>query len=1079
MNIISNNQMARHLLTLVFAVLMAFSAAYAEKVATPRGDAVSGTGSSNCARFTPQEVICDTEGATIRYEVYEWGGATSPEVTEESPVFPEDGCVFKDCTPGKTYGLRVRAFKEGMEPSDQKSGWHCLIYLEAVTLADFINLDPTSVNGVGNSKFPITYTGTATVTWVKKGTGYFALENTWIYMQDETAAICVHWYGGDLVPGDQVTNLVLCRQEKEGNYGEWFTLHKTTDTNFKNAVLPLKTGHVDKVEPRPVAGDKVCEAPANYLVKVCDLEPYRQSGSILNVKYNGWALSNTKLRLKYFDSSIERNLKLDVPYDMVGLVEFQKSGSSTFPYLDYISSEEHTLRPYLYPTTTAFKTFKAARNQPIYIISYDADARIYYTTDGTEPTEESTLYTGVFTVPDKEEYTVRYKAFKDGLLPTEGESLKFQVGNHVLVNFDFEAPEKLTPALPKYEGEDIELDGAITLIGHAGDDVTVKVTFTPAEGTKLKITQCKEKTSVLQLPEGTKVHIESSHEFVRMDYKNSRSKSYRDGLVKVEGSCPLGGPDSYGWENSFPGVNPMYYEADFTAQSVKYYGSPEFQALMIGVDPSHPVPVTGISFAETAFNMEKGSTLALTPALTPEIAPASAVAWESSDTAVAAVDEKGVVTAVANGEATITAKSVADESVRTEVSVTVTTSATGLTLGQETLALKKGENVTLTATVAPEDASDKAVVWSSSDEAVATVDAQGVVTALKTGTATLTASHASGLSATCEVTVTTPAESITIDKETLALRKGETAALVVTVGPEDADDKAVAWSSSDETVATVDAEGTVTAVKTGKATVTAADVEGHTAACEVTVITPATGVTLDLEEVTVAKGRTVTLTATVEPEDADDKVVIWSVADETVATVSQTGVVTGVKSGETAVIATDVNGNAATCHVKVFTPATGITLDPIETTVVEGNTCVIAATVLPADADDKTVEWSSSDETVATVSAQGEVAGVMPGTANITASAAASDDVKAVCVVTVTKDTGIVAVGVDGTVSLRGRTLRVDGLEGRTLTLWSASGAAVWSVVSDGDVKVELGVPAGIYLLRDDSGALTLKVFIP
>lgn len=59
MNIISNNQMARHLLTLVFAVLMAFSAAYAEKVATPRGDAVSGTGSSNCARFTPQEVICD------------------------------------------------------------------------------------------------------------------------------------------------------------------------------------------------------------------------------------------------------------------------------------------------------------------------------------------------------------------------------------------------------------------------------------------------------------------------------------------------------------------------------------------------------------------------------------------------------------------------------------------------------------------------------------------------------------------------------------------------------------------------------------------------------------------------------------------------------------------------------------------------------------------------------------------------------------------------------------------------------------------------------------------------------------
>lgn len=694
------------------------------------------------------------------------------------------------------------------------------------------------------------------------------------------------------------------------------------------------------------------------------------------------------------------------------------------------------------------------------------------------PTEESTLYTGGFTVPDKEEYTVRYKAYKDGLLPTEGESLKFQVGNHVLVNFDFEAPEKLTPALPKYEGEDIELDGAITFTGHA-DEVTVKMTFTPVEGEKLKITQCKEKTQVLQLPEGTNVHIESSHEFVRMDYRNSRSKSYRDGLVKVEGAAPLGGPDSYGWENSFPGVNPLYYKADFTAQSVKYYGSPEFQSLMIGVDPSHPVPVTDISFTENSFNMEKGETLSLTPVLIPEIAPANAVTWKSSDETVATVDDRGVVTAVANGEATITAVSVADEAVKAEVSVTVTTSATGVSIDKESVALKKGESAALTATVAPEDASDKEVVWSSSDETVATVDAQGVVTAVKTGAATMTATHASGLSATCEVTVTTPAESITVDKEALALRKGETAALVATVGPEDADDKTVAWSSSDEAVATVDAEGVVTAVKSGTATITAADVEGHTASCEVSVTTPAAGVTLDFEDVTVVKGQTVTLTATVDPEDADDKAVTWTVADESVATVSQTGVVTGVKSGETTVTATDVNGNAATCAVKVVTPATGITLDPIETMVTEGKTFVITATVLPADADDKTLEWSSSDETVATVSAQGEVTGVMPGTVNITASAAAYEDVKSVCLVTVTKDTGVVSVGVDGTVSLCGRTLRVDGLAGRTLTLWSASGMAVWSVVSDGDVSAELDVLAGMYLLRDDSGTLALKVFIP
>lgn len=1069
-----NQTMRKHFSTFIFAVLTAMLPARAEQVATPRGDAVSGTGLSNCATFTPQEVICDTEGATIRYEIYE-AGTTAPDMTEDSPVYPEDGLIFKDCTPGKRYGLRVRAFKEGMEPSAHKTGWKCLLYLESTTLDDFINLDPTSVEGVGNDKFPIVYTGTATVTHFKKEDTRSDLEYNYLYIQDETAAICIHWYDGDLVYGDQITNLILQRQAKSGSDGEWFTFSKYTKYSFKDAVLPEKTGHVDYVEPRLVDADKVCEQPPNYLVKITNVEPFNISGNYFGIIYNHRALDQSKLRGYYFDSSIEKNLVEHVPYDMVGLVN--RNGSYN-TFLNFLSSEEHVAMPRIYPRTKGPNPFPAASNQPIYLECEDEQAKLYYTTDGTEPTEQSTLYTGPFTVPGLEEYTVRYKAFKEGLLPSEGESLAFKRNDNILVNFDFGNPESVTPALPKHEGEDIELDGSVTFTGHAGDDVTVKLTFTPVEGQKLKVTLCKEKTQVLQLPEGTRVHIESSHEFVRMNYKCSYYASLYDSLLADEGS-PLGRSDSYGWESGFPGVNPLDYQADFISQLMNYSTFPEFQALMVGVDPAHPLPVTDLSFAESSFDMEKGETMSLTPVLTPEIAPASAVTWESSDAEVASVDEKGVVTAVANGEATITAKSVADESVKAEVSVTVTTSATGVSIDKESVALKKGETAALTATVAPEDASDKAVVWSSSDETVATVDAEGVVTAVKTGTATLTTTHASGLSATCEVTVTTPAESITVDKETIALRKGETAALVATVGPEDADDKTVAWSSSDEAVATVDAEGVVTAVKSGTATITAADVEGHTAACEVSVTTPAAGVTLDLEEVTVAKGQTVTLTATVDPEDADDKAVTWTVADESVATVSQAGVVTGVKSGETTVTATDVNGNAATCAVKVVTPATGITLDPIETTVTEGKTFVITAIVLPADADDKILEWSSSDETVATVSDKGEVTGVMPGTANITARAVAYDDVQSVCVVTVTKDTGVATVGVDGTVSLCGRTLRVDGLAGRTLTLWSASGVAVWSVVSDGEVSEELDVPAGMYLLRDDSGTLALKVFIP
>ena len=331
------------------------------------------------------------------------------------------------------------------------------------------------------------------------------------------------------------------------------------------------------------------------------------------------------------------------------------------------------------------------------------------------------------------------------------------------------------------------------------------------------------------------------------------------------------------------------------------------------------------------------------------------------------------------------------------------TDVAGITLDKTTAELTEGETLTLTATVTPEDATDKTVTWTSSDETIATVK-DGVVTALKAGkvTITVTSTSNSSVSATCEITVNAkviPATGIALDKTTAELTEGETLTLTATVTPEDATDKTVTWTSSDETVATV-ANGVVTALKAGKATITAKAGE-VSATCEITVnakVIPTTGITLDKTTAEMTEGETLTLTATVTPENATDKTVVWTSSDETVATVAN-GVVTAFKAGK-ATIRAKSGEVSATCEITVnakVIPATGIALDKTTAELTEGETLTLTATVTPEDATDKTVAWTSSDETVATV-VDGVVTALKAGKATITAKAG---EMSATCDITV------------------------------------------------------------------------------
>ena len=341
------------------------------------------------------------------------------------------------------------------------------------------------------------------------------------------------------------------------------------------------------------------------------------------------------------------------------------------------------------------------------------------------------------------------------------------------------------------------------------------------------------------------------------------------------------------------------------------------------------------------------------------------------------------------GKATITATVAANgehSAMKATCEVFVTVPATGVTLSETELILRKGATAKLTATVLPTDATNKKVRWSSNNTAVAIVES-GTVAALSAGNATITVTTEDGnYTARSEVVVVTdlvPATGVTLSQTKLSLLKGATAKLTATVSPTGATNRKIRWSSNNTAVATVE-NGTVTAVSGGAATITVTTEDGnHTATCEVTVTVSATGVTLSQTELSLAKGATATLTKTVVPSDATNQKVRWSSNNTSVATV-ENGTVTAVSGGTATITVTTEDGNyTATCEVTVTVSATGVTLSQTELSLVKGATATLTATVAPSDATNKKVTWSSTNTAVAIVE-NGTVTAVSGGAATIT-----------------------------------------------------------------------------------------------
>lgn len=438
-------------------------------------------------------------------------------------------------------------------------------------------------------------------------------------------------------------------------------------------------------------------------------------------------------------------------------------------------------------------------------------------------------------------------------------------------------------------------------------------------------------------------------------------------------------------------------------------------ALAIGIMAASCKPAevspTSVSVTPSSATVSEGETTNFTANVLPAEAVYSGISWSSSDTKVATVNN-GVVTGVSAGTATITASA---DAVSGTASVTVKAKAisvTGVSLSKSSMELMEGGSETLTATVSPDNATDKSVTWKSSDTSVATVDG-GKVIAVKAGTATITVTTTDGSKiAECNVTVNAmyiAVESVSLDQDCAEIQVGETLSLSATVTPSDATEQEITWVVSSTDVLKDLGSGQFEALKEGKTTVTA-EAGGKTASCEVTVKAVAlTAIEIVPGTLSIVEGNTEELTVKYTPENATYKSVRWATSNKQVATVDDNGKVTALKEGKARIIATGSEDNLqAFCEVTVLRDESlkGIAFTGQEFEVTVGKTKQLQISYTPSYAANKNIaSWTSSNPSVATVSGEGLVTGVAPGTATVKA-VSEEGSFEAVCTIAVKEKEG-------------------------------------------------------------------------
>lgn len=419
--------------------------------------------------------------------------------------------------------------------------------------------------------------------------------------------------------------------------------------------------------------------------------------------------------------------------------------------------------------------------------------------------------------------------------------------------------------------------------------------------------------------------------------------------------------------------------------------------------------VSKIVLNEKRISLAVGYTHSLTYQITPKNATENDLIFTSSDSSVATVNQSGVIQGLKEGNAIITisssnglAKDTTYVSVYKKGASTVVDGEPiktdnypkSLTVSPQSLNLKLGGSSQLIASVLPEKSNNQ-ISWSSTNSRVATVDSNGLVSAVGMGSATIIARTINDITYNVNVLVgnySKELRSILVTTNYISLAVSNSKQLAVAFTPADASNKNVFWTSSNPSVATVDKYGVVKAISSGSTIIKATSEDGgytDTATIEVVNydnIIEEKSIAFDSSSYTVGIGSTKSLIPIITPSNATFKSVRFESSNPNIATVDENGVVRGLKEGTVSITAT-TNRNrlkATTTIIVKYINATSVKVNTTNVNLGKNETFTLVATVLPSDATNKKVSYSVSNSNIATIDANGIITGKNTGTATIT-----------------------------------------------------------------------------------------------
>lgn len=340
----------------------------------------------------------------------------------------------------------------------------------------------------------------------------------------------------------------------------------------------------------------------------------------------------------------------------------------------------------------------------------------------------------------------------------------------------------------------------------------------------------------------------------------------------------------------------------------------------IGCDDNKckPIPkeIESITFDDNKVSIKKGDSLKLIVSINPVELSSSKLTWKSSDESIVTVDEFGNIKGINNGKAIITVTTPNEKTATCTVEVVndkVDVKKINLSVSKNTITV--GSVTQVKAKVEPSNATNRELVWTSSDSSIATVDANGIVKGIKNGTVTITAKTKDGkVVASTKITVKVPEpviENIKFSQDNISIKKDDTLGLTVVVTPSELSSSKLTWKSSDENIVTVDESGKIKGINVGSATITVTSSNGKTATCKVNVVEESIEVqeiVLTPLEKTIGNNRTTQVIADIKPENATNRELVWTSSDSSVATVDANGVVKGIKNGIVTITAKTKDG---------------------------------------------------------------------------------------------------------------------------------------------------------------------------